>query len=196
LEKICALLVDSTDRIQHEKNIWNLGIIDNVDFKEATFGYENIFDTIRGNSHATLRMLFQYQLPDKLPEISEVQNQNQQILFGQNSFSQQTFNIFNSVFEKLLTFDETLTPNYHSDFNENDIYNQIMTHFKVDFKLPPPNVVILNAGDPPSSDSAVHESLKIYVTEIGMENNGYINVVAKQFLEEVLVIVKQIKKQK
>ncbi|PKY63314.1 hypothetical protein RhiirA4_433098, partial [Rhizophagus irregularis] len=113
LEKIRALLVDPTDRIQRDKNIWNLGIIDNVDFKEATFGYGNIFDAIR-------------------------------------------------------------------DFNENDIYTQIMAHFEVGSKLPPPNVIILNAGDPPSNDSAVHECLRMYLTEIGMENNGNINVVADE----------------
>ncbi|GET66811.1 hypothetical protein GLOIN_2v1768552 [Rhizophagus irregularis DAOM 181602=DAOM 197198] len=180
LEKIRALLVDPTDRICHEKNIWNLGIIDNVDFKETTFGYGNIFDAVRGNSHATLRMLFQYQLPNELPEIIEIQDENKQKLFGQNNFSQQTFNIFNSVFEQLLTFNENLTPNYRSDFNEDDIRNQIMTHFEVSFNLPPPNVIILDAGDPPSSDSAVHKCLEMYKNEIGMENNEYINVVADE----------------
>ncbi|CAB5180534.1 unnamed protein product [Rhizophagus irregularis] len=141
LERIRALLVDPTDRIQHDKNIWNLGIIDNVDFKEGTFGYGNIFDAIRGNSHATLVTL---------------------------------------LFEKLLTFNENSTPNYHSDFNENDIYTQIMTHFEVGSKLPPPNVIILNAGDPLSNDSAVDKCLRMYLTEIGMENNGNINVVADE----------------
>ena len=55
-----------------------------------------------------------------------------------------------------------------------------MTHFKVDFKLPPPNVVILNAEDLPSSDSAIYECLKMYITEISMENNRYINVIADE----------------
>jgi hypothetical protein len=167
--------VDPTDRIHCEKNIWNLGIIDNVDFKETTFGYGNIFDAVRGNSHATLRMLFQYQLPE-LIESFEEQEQNQQKLFGQNSFSQHIFHIFNLVFEKLLVFDENST-SYHMDFDENDIYNQIMTYFEIGFNLPPPNVVILNAGDPPSNDSAVHECLKMYLNEIGTEN---INVAADE----------------
>ncbi|POG70802.1 hypothetical protein GLOIN_2v1478984 [Rhizophagus irregularis DAOM 181602=DAOM 197198] len=178
LEKIRALLVDPTDRICYEKNIWNLGIIDNVDFKETTFGYGNIFDAIREN--ATLRILFQYQLPNELSEIIEIQDKNKQKLFGQNNFSQQTFNIFNSVFEQLLTFNENLTPNYRSDFNENDIRNQIMTHFEGSFNLPPPNVIILDAENPPSSDSAVHKYLEMYKNEIGMENNEYINVVADE----------------
>ncbi|EXX66298.1 hypothetical protein RirG_125160 [Rhizophagus irregularis DAOM 197198w] len=57
---------------------------------------------------------------------------------------------------------------------------QIMTHFEVGSKLSPPNVIILNAGDPLSNDSAVDKCLRMYLTEI----------------DEVLVIVKQIKKQK
>ncbi|GBC05812.1 hypothetical protein RclHR1_06430013 [Rhizophagus clarus] len=86
LEKIRALLVNPSDRICHEKNIWNLGVIDNIDFKEATFSYGNIFDVTRGNSHATLRMLFQFQLSDELPNIIETGEiiQNQKI-FGSRS---------------------------------------------------------------------------------------------------------------
>ncbi|CAB4484803.1 unnamed protein product [Rhizophagus irregularis] len=55
-----------------------------------------------------------------------------------------------------------------------------MTHFEVGSKLPPPNVIILNAGDPLSNDSAVDKCLRMYLTEIGMENNGNINVVADE----------------
>ncbi|PKY26951.1 hypothetical protein RhiirB3_477345 [Rhizophagus irregularis] len=179
LEKIRAFLVDPTSRILHGETIWNLGIIDNIDFKETTFGYGNIFDAIRGNSHATLRMLFQYQLPE-LPEILEAQEiiYDQQQLFGQNSFSQKTFHTFNLVFEKLLAFSENFT--YQSDFDESDIRNQIMTYFKVGCNFSPPNVIILDAGDPPSSDSAVHKCLKMYENEISIGNNNYINVVADE----------------
>ncbi|GBC13396.2 hypothetical protein GLOIN_2v1787832 [Rhizophagus irregularis DAOM 181602=DAOM 197198] len=55
-----------------------------------------------------------------------------------------------------------------------------MTHFEVGSKLSPPNVIILNAGDPLSNDSAVDKCLRMYLTEIGMENNGNINVVADE----------------
>ncbi len=40
-------------------NVWNLAIIDNIDFKEKSFKFGNIYDVTRGNSHATLRMAFQ-----------------------------------------------------------------------------------------------------------------------------------------
>ncbi|EXX62501.1 uncharacterized protein OCT59_003769 [Rhizophagus irregularis] len=179
LEKIRALLVDPTSQILHGETIWNLGIIDNIDFKETTFGYGNIFDAIRGNSHATLRMLFQYQLPE-LPEILEAQEiiHDQQQLFRQNSFSQKTFHTFNLVFEKLLAFSENFT--YQSDFDESNIHNQIMTYFKVGCNFSLPNVIILDARDPPSSDSAVHKCLKMYENKISIGNNDYINVVADE----------------
>ncbi|PKC14537.1 hypothetical protein RhiirA5_371383 [Rhizophagus irregularis] len=179
LEKIRTLLVDPTSRILREENIWNLGIIDNIDFKETTFGYKNIFDAIRGNSHATLRMLFQYQLPES-PKVLEAQEiiQDQQQLFGQNSFSQKTFHTFNLIFEKLLAFSENFT--YHSDFDESDIHNQIMTYFTIGCNFELPNIVILDARDPPSSDSAVYKCLKMYENEISIGNNDYINVAADE----------------
>ena len=106
-------------------------------------------------------MLFQYQIPE-LPNILETQEitQNQQ-LFGPNSFSQQTLDIINSVFEKLLEFNENNFM-YQSDFDEDDIQSQIMTYFKVGCNFSPPNIIILNAENPQSNDSAMHECLKIY----------------------------------
>src|SRR5256885_669707 len=54
---------DPTKRLIKGKNIWNLAVIDNIDFKERSFKFGNIYDVTRGNSHATLRMAFQAQLP-------------------------------------------------------------------------------------------------------------------------------------
>ncbi|CAB4494162.1 unnamed protein product [Rhizophagus irregularis] len=85
--------------------------------------------------------------------------QDQQQLFGQNSFSQKTFHTFNLIFEKLLAFSENFT--YHSDFDESDIHNQIMTYFTIGCNFELPNIVILDARDPSSSDSAVYKCLKI-----------------------------------
>jgi len=40
------------------ENIFNLAVIDNIDFKEKSFGFENIYDVTQGTSHAILRMIF------------------------------------------------------------------------------------------------------------------------------------------
>ena len=51
--------------IQSNK-IWNLTIINNIDFKEKSFKFGNIYDVICDNSHATLQITFQVQLPIEL----------------------------------------------------------------------------------------------------------------------------------
>ncbi|GES98166.1 hypothetical protein GLOIN_2v1793246 [Rhizophagus clarus] len=55
-----------TKRLCQKSNIWNLAIIDNIDFKQKTFSFGNIYDTTRNSSHMTLRMAFQSEVPDHL----------------------------------------------------------------------------------------------------------------------------------
>jgi hypothetical protein len=45
---------DPSKRLIKGNKIWNLAIIDNIDFKEKTFKFGNIYDVTRGSSHATL----------------------------------------------------------------------------------------------------------------------------------------------
>ena len=52
-----------TKHLIQDKNIWNLAIIDNIDFKKKSFKFGNIYDITRSNSYATLWMAFQIQLP-------------------------------------------------------------------------------------------------------------------------------------
>ncbi|PKY62763.1 hypothetical protein RhiirA4_489832, partial [Rhizophagus irregularis] len=52
-----------TQRLIKKNNIWNLAVIDNIDFKEKSFKFGNIYDVTRESSHAILRMAFQIQLP-------------------------------------------------------------------------------------------------------------------------------------
>ncbi|RHZ75159.1 hypothetical protein Glove_217g154 [Diversispora epigaea] len=58
--------VDPTQNLHKETNIWNLGVIDNIDFKQKTFSFGNIYDTTQGSSYATLRMIFQSKIPENL----------------------------------------------------------------------------------------------------------------------------------
>src|SRR5688572_4745168 len=55
IEKQRMINIDPTEKLLKGLNIWNLAVIDNIDFKEKTFTYGNIFDTTRGSSHTTLR---------------------------------------------------------------------------------------------------------------------------------------------
>ncbi len=43
--------INPCQHFNKNENIWNLAIINNIDFKEATFRYGNIFDTIYTSIH-------------------------------------------------------------------------------------------------------------------------------------------------
>ena len=45
LKRECINKVIPTQRLYQELNIWNLAIIDNIDFKQKTFSFGNIYDT-------------------------------------------------------------------------------------------------------------------------------------------------------
>ena len=75
---------DPTLRLKKNDKIWNLCVIDNIDFKEQTFSYGNIFDTTRKSSHATLRMVFQFTLPEPLNNIIDNNNNNYSCLVNHN----------------------------------------------------------------------------------------------------------------
>ena len=76
--------------------IWNVCVIDNIDFKEKSFKFGNIYDITRSSSHATLRMAFQAQLP------IEIETDPEQVieltvntpLFGMNQGINETLNMF------------------------------------------------------------------------------------------------------
>ncbi|RGB26238.1 hypothetical protein C1646_770683 [Rhizophagus diaphanus] len=54
-----VMAINPTERLIKGPNIWNLAVIDNIDFKEKSFIYRNIFDITCKSSHTTLRMAFQ-----------------------------------------------------------------------------------------------------------------------------------------
>src|SRR3954462_7113261 len=94
-----------TQRLIKKNNIWNLAIIDNINFKEKSFKFGNIYDVTRESSHAILRMAFQVQLPiDRTGPEDVVKLTVDTSLFGMNSEIDQILIIFQEVLEGLLKF--------------------------------------------------------------------------------------------
>lgn len=92
---------DPRTRLITNEKVWNLGVIDNIDFKQDTFKYGNIYDYSRNTVHATLRMVFQFTLPVPIINITNTRalilpNGKRQ-LFGYNSFSLEIIDIFEFV---------------------------------------------------------------------------------------------------
>ncbi len=140
-----------TTQLLKGSNIWNVCVIDNIDFKEKSFTYGNIYDTTRSSSHATLRLVFQFQLPIDISYISnEIFHLNETAqLFGYNQIS-------NEVIENLtLILKESLDIIYlksleveFSHITTVEIINQkIIDLYNIGFKCLPAHLVILEAGE-------------------------------------------------
>src|SRR5436305_13013841 len=139
-------------------NIWNLAVIDNINFKEKSFKFENIYNVTRGNSHATLRMAFQVQLSFEVetgPELTiELTAETQ--LFGMNQSINEILMLFQEIICELLDFkkinDELV---YKTDFDAEVVKRVILTRIDHGCPGPFPNIVILQPGANPNSDEEI-----------------------------------------
>ncbi|POG71941.1 hypothetical protein GLOIN_2v1793246 [Rhizophagus irregularis DAOM 181602=DAOM 197198] len=97
---------------RHERNLEKDVLIklflqkDNIDFKQKTFSFGNIYDTTRDTSHATLRMVFQSTIPNNLAsrqeEIITLDENYATNIFGMNSTTKEALNRFQNILERLL----------------------------------------------------------------------------------------------
>ena len=75
-------------------NVWNLAVINNINFKKRSFKFGNIYDITYNNSHITLKMAFQAQLLIKIETVSEqvIELTANIPLFGMNQVINETLN--------------------------------------------------------------------------------------------------------
>jgi hypothetical protein len=148
-------LADPKLRIWKKPNIWNICIINNIDFKEKVFTYGNIYDATRHSFHATLRLLFQYQLPVELSSISnkEVQLNENMKLFSENLISNNISLIFDSIFTQLLLnckIKNNLSIQFPFKYDAEIINNRIINHFNHGSTCPSVYVIIIKALHKPA----------------------------------------------
>ncbi len=173
-----------TQRLYKELNIWNLAIIDNIDFKQKTFSFGNIYDTTRDTSHATLRMVFQSKIPDHLVSCQEevIALDEATHIFGMNFTTKEALNRFQNILEKLLDIRKTNERNieYNRNFDAEIIKNEILAEFEYGCQGPSPHVVILEPADNPNSDQAILEAANMYKADFNLQEDGYLDIVADE----------------
>src|SRR5581483_9918740 len=112
--------------------MFNLAIIDNIDFAALTYISGNIFDTPLQTSHATLRLLIQFTLPNAPDDIME--ESTDQPLIGESSF---TDNL-------LMKFETTFNEMSNNAFNLENLYKKISNDTPLGCSnIPDPHIVIL-----------------------------------------------------
>ena len=77
LEKSRLNQINPKNRLLKGNNIWNVSVIDNIDFKEKSFTFGNIYDTTRATTHATIRIVFQFELLNSIESISDNEKEPQ-----------------------------------------------------------------------------------------------------------------------
>ncbi|RGB24426.1 hypothetical protein C1646_773121 [Rhizophagus diaphanus] len=177
-------------------NIWNLVIIDNIDFKEKSFTYGNIFDTIRKSSHTTLQMAFQMWMPIPLKERAD-DKKNVTFptgLFGMNDLMKDIWDKFDDIIDNLLNF---LTSSegqllYNTNFDMAVIHQKILESVDHGCLADAPNIVILETGGIPNSDEGIFRSTEIYKQDFNLEPDDYLNVVADEAIFRRLIKQKEV----
>ena len=189
LAKVRMEKANPTQRLDQGKNIWNLAIIDNIDFKEKSFKFGNIYDITRGSSHAILRMAFQMQLPiDRIGPEEVVELTADTLLFGMNSKINQILIIFQETLEELLNFKNIHGElSYEKDFDAESIKRIILTKLDYGCLGSSPNVIILEPGTNPNSDDEILRAAKLYKKDFALENYDFLDIVADEAIYRRLI---------
>jgi hypothetical protein len=190
LAKVRMETSDPTRRLIQGNNVWNLAIIDNIDFKEKSFKFGNIYDVTRGSSHATLRMAFQIQLPIEVETGPEkiIALTAETPLFGMNIGINETLTIFQQIIYKLLDFkkiNEKLT--YETNFNAETIKREILNKLDLGCRGPSPNIVILEPGSNPNSDDEILHVAEMYKKDFAMNGHSFLDIVADEAIFRRLI---------
>ena len=183
-------IANPTQRLVQEKNIWNLAIIDNIDFKEKSFKFGNIYDVTRESSHAILRMAFQVQLPiDHITGPEEIIELTADTpLFGMNVETNQILIVFQEILEELLNFkniDGELS--YKKDFDAESIKRIILSKLNHGSLSPSPNVVILEPRANPNSDEEILRAAEMYKKDFNLESYDFLDIVADEAIYHRLI---------
>jgi hypothetical protein len=191
LEKIRMKDANPSRRLLNGMNIFNLAIIDNIDFKEKSFQFGNIYDATRGTSHATLRMVFQFTLPEIInekPEPLRELNADTQ-LFGMSQIIHDMICNFNKIFEDLLAFRHNNNGEleYNRNFDLTIVDTEISKRVNFGCKLSPPNVVILEPSGSPNNDSEILRAINMYKKDFLLNDNDFIDICADEAIYRRLI---------
>ncbi|RGB41823.1 hypothetical protein C1646_751758 [Rhizophagus diaphanus] len=160
--QLAKIRIDTTDpskRLIKGNNIWNLAIIDNIDFKEKTFKLLPI-EVKTG--------------PEQVIELTA-----ETLLFRMNQGVENTLTIFQQIICKLLNFkkiNEEFT--YNTNFNAETIKHEILNKLDYGSCGESPNIVILKLGS--NSDEEIFHVAEMYKKDFAMESNSFLDIVADE----------------
>ncbi|RIB09293.1 hypothetical protein C2G38_2209309 [Gigaspora rosea] len=158
------LAADPRLRINLNPNVINIAAIDNIDLKDATFQYGDIFDVVRNTAHATAQMVFQYQYLELVNLNDDIRNYSP---FGISSIMEQCQTTIDWIFNQLINTGQT--------FNIEHINEAIKTNIDSTLKSSKKNEHVHKAIDMFLEDFGYTEDeLELLWTAIGVAIHQYI----------------------
>ncbi|PKC70635.1 hypothetical protein RhiirA1_454521 [Rhizophagus irregularis] len=180
LEAIRMSTSNPQSRIITGSKIWNVCVIDNIDFKQKSFAWGNIYDATQSTTHAILRLLFQFVLPIELSLISTdpVELSENTFIFGENQEANEIIQNFKKIIESffLWEFNNENILSWNQNFDIEIINKKIIEIYNTCSLLPPANVVILEAGGNPNNNDDIAKACDQYFVDLNISNNESINV--------------------
>lgn len=111
------------------QHMFNLAVIDNIDFAALTFKSGNIFDTPRKTSHATLQLLIQFTLPNAPDDIME--ESIDQPLIGESSFTDNLLITFETAFNAMSDDNNNVFDLEHLHSKSEMLYHWVVVIFQI-----------------------------------------------------------------
>jgi len=191
IEKARMDATNPQNRLISGPNIWNVAAIDNIDFKDQTFYYGNIYDATRSSSHATIRMVFQFTFSEPLETIikKEISSYRTELeLFGLSSYTNKWNEKYDKVFSQFLANNDT-------DFDSKMVHTALKNSIEPGFKLPAPHVVILKPGPEPNSNVNIYETCDYFWDDLAThdcEKNFNVDIVADEAIFRRLILYRTI----
>ena len=171
---------DPTVQLHTGPFIWNVCVIDNIDLREATYKYGNVYDVAGKSFHATLRMIFQFKLPVEISSISDKKitlSVGHKIFGDDDEYIQEWLQKINVVFKALVT---------KNSFDMDEINKELVDHIDLGCRIEEPNVVILEAGDSPSNNKSIFNTCQAYFRDLDIEK-GRLDIWADQAIHQRLI---------
>ncbi|GBB89768.1 hypothetical protein RclHR1_16570003 [Rhizophagus clarus] len=141
-----------------------------VDFKEKSFTFSNIYDSTRTTTHATLRVMFQFELPISIELINDeiISLEKQTYLFGPNQFANKTLIGFQLLISQLLNCrkKENNLIEYSCGFDSDTVNTKIIEQINIRVQCLPPHIVIFEAGGNPNSDEDIFATCEKYIEDL------------------------------
>ena len=130
-------------------------------------------------------MVFQFTIPTSFDDLIGDHESVNQPLFGESSTTDDLLMMYENILNTML---ETRV----NEFDMEDVHSEITKQVSIGCNTLPPNVVILEPGNPPNCNENVHAACEMYHDDLPRGNNDGLYIACDQAIFGRLISYKEI----